>query len=57
MQPDEPDRPPAISLPAGLTAAGLPIGIQLAGRHLADADVLGAALDLEQALATAPANA
>ena len=47
---------PAISLPAGLTAAGLPIGIQLAGRHLADADVLGAALDLEQALATAPAN-
>lgn len=41
---------PAISLPAGTTAAGLPIGIQLAGRHLADADVLRAALDLEQAL-------
>jgi aspartyl-tRNA(Asn)/glutamyl-tRNA(Gln) amidotransferase subunit A len=47
---------PAISLPAGTTAAGLPIGIQLAGRHLADADVLGAALDLEQALATTPAG-
>lgn len=45
---------PAISLPAGTTAAGLPVGVQLAGRHLADTDVLRAALDLEHALALAP---
>jgi aspartyl-tRNA(Asn)/glutamyl-tRNA(Gln) amidotransferase subunit A len=42
---------PAISLPAGRTSTGLPIGVQLVGRHLADGDVLAAAADLESALA------
>jgi aspartyl-tRNA(Asn)/glutamyl-tRNA(Gln) amidotransferase subunit A len=41
---------PAISLPAGKTASGLPIGVQLVGRHLADVDVLSAAHDLERTL-------
>ena len=34
---------PAISLPCGFTAAGLPIGLQLIGRPLAESTVLGAA--------------
>jgi aspartyl-tRNA(Asn)/glutamyl-tRNA(Gln) amidotransferase subunit A len=34
---------PAISLPCGVTAAGLPVGLQLAGPRLADALVLRAA--------------
>ena len=42
---------PAISLPAGTTASGLPIGVQLVGRHLADVELLSAAVDLESALA------
>jgi aspartyl-tRNA(Asn)/glutamyl-tRNA(Gln) amidotransferase subunit A len=34
---------PAISVPAGMSADGLPIGIQLAGRLFEDATVLAAA--------------
>ena len=40
---------PAISLPCGFTAAGLPIGLQLAGRRYEDATVLRAAWAYEQA--------
>jgi aspartyl-tRNA(Asn)/glutamyl-tRNA(Gln) amidotransferase subunit A len=40
-------RQPAISVPAGLTAAGLPIGLQIVGRHFEDALVLGAARAFE----------
>lgn len=40
---------PAISLPCGFTAAGLPIGLQLAGRRYDDATVLRAAFTYEQA--------
>ncbi len=41
---------PAISLPCGFTAAGLPVGLQIVGRPGADADVLCAAAALERAL-------
>ena len=40
---------PAISLPCGFTATGLPIGLQLAGRRYDDATVLRAAWAYEQA--------
>jgi amidase len=42
---------PAISLPCGLTKAGLPIGLQLVGRPHGDADLIGMARFLEEALA------
>ena len=42
---------PAISLPCGLTKDGLPIGLQLVGRPHSDADLLGMARLLEEALA------
>lgn len=45
---------PAISIPVGLTSAGLPVGLQIAGGHLADARVLRAAAALERALPAAP---
>ena len=41
---------PAISLPCGLTEDGLPIGLQLVGRPHGDADLLGHARLVEQAL-------
>jgi aspartyl-tRNA(Asn)/glutamyl-tRNA(Gln) amidotransferase subunit A len=40
---------PAASVPAGFTRDGLPIGLQIAGRHLADASVLSAAAAFEAA--------
>lgn len=40
---------PAISVPAGFTTAGLPVGLQIVGRRLHDAAVLRAATAFEQA--------
>jgi aspartyl-tRNA(Asn)/glutamyl-tRNA(Gln) amidotransferase subunit A len=40
---------PAISVPAGFTADGRPVGLQIAGRHRADAAVLRAAANYEAA--------
>ncbi len=38
---------PAASVPAGFTRAGLPVGLQIMGRHLDDLGVLRAAKALE----------
>jgi aspartyl-tRNA(Asn)/glutamyl-tRNA(Gln) amidotransferase subunit A len=40
---------PAASLPAGWTADGLPVGLQIVGKHLDDATVLRVAAAFEQA--------
>lgn len=40
---------PAVSVPAGWTADGLPVGLQIVGRHLDDTGVLRAAAAYEQA--------
>jgi amidase len=40
---------PSISVPAGFTSDGLPIGLQIVGRHHADLDVLRAAFAFQQA--------
>lgn len=40
---------PAISVPAGFTPEGLPVGLQIAGRHRADFEVLQIAHMFEQA--------
>ncbi|MGH9302885.1 MAG: amidase [Acidimicrobiales bacterium] len=44
---------PAMNLPAGLSSSGLPIGIQLVGRHGRDAELLRVASQLEERLAWA----
>jgi aspartyl-tRNA(Asn)/glutamyl-tRNA(Gln) amidotransferase subunit A len=41
---------PAASVPAGWTEDGLPVGLQIVGRHLADATVLGAAASFQDAV-------
>lgn len=41
---------PAASLPAGITKAGLPVGLQIIGNHLCDYDVLLASYAYEAAL-------
>jgi amidase len=40
---------PAVSVPAGFTAAGLPVGLQLVGRRRAEWDLLGVARAFESA--------
>ena len=40
---------PAISVPCGFTPEGLPIGLQIVGRHHRDFDVLQLAFAFEQA--------
>jgi amidase len=40
---------PAISVPAGFTPEGLPVGLQIVGRHQADFSVLQMAHAFEQA--------
>jgi amidase len=40
---------PAASVPAGVTASGLPVGLQVVGRRYAEADVLAVAAAIEEA--------
>jgi amidase len=41
---------PALSVPAGFTADGLPVGLQLVGRHRGERDLLALAASVEAAL-------
>ena len=41
---------PGLSLPCGLSSKGLPIGIQLIGRHFREGELLRAAHNLEHAI-------
>ncbi len=45
---------PAISVPAGFTKEGLPVGVQLQGSHFAEAQLLQFAWNIEQALQLTP---
>ena len=40
---------PAISMPAGFTAAGTPLGVQIVGRHRAERELLAIAKGFETA--------
>jgi amidase len=40
---------PAMSIPAGFTPGGLPVGLQLVGRHRGDLALLRLAAGIEQA--------
>jgi Asp-tRNA(Asn)/Glu-tRNA(Gln) amidotransferase A subunit family amidase len=42
---------PALSLPVGLAADGLPVGLQIVGRRFADEEVLGFGAAFEAQLA------
>jgi len=46
---------PAISIPAGVTADGLPVGLQLVGRHLEEWRLLEVAAALEEVFGPGPA--
>jgi amidase len=41
---------PALSVPAGFSASGLPVGLQIVGRHRGEAELLQAAALFEQAV-------
>lgn len=41
---------PAMSIPAGVTSDGLPVGVQLVGKRQSDADLLGLARSIEGAI-------
>jgi Asp-tRNA(Asn)/Glu-tRNA(Gln) amidotransferase A subunit family amidase len=47
---------PALSIPSGFTAAGLPTGLQIVGRRYADLSVLRIGKLLESALAASQAR-
>ena len=42
---------PAISVPSGFTPEGLPVGVQIVGRHRGDLDLLRLAAGIERATA------
>jgi len=41
---------PALSLPCGLTASGMPVGLQMISGHRGDAELLSYALSLQDEL-------
>jgi aspartyl-tRNA(Asn)/glutamyl-tRNA(Gln) amidotransferase subunit A len=45
---------PAVSLPCGSGASGLPVGLQISGPRFADAHVLQVAWHAEQVLGVSP---
>ena len=46
----------AVSLPVGLDASGMPVGLQIIGRSEGDEALLGVALAMERALGTPEAR-
>lgn len=47
---------PAVSLPCATDSKGLPIGMQLIGRHFGEKDIIRAAYSFEQSLQASPKN-